>query len=250
MALSVLALSELALSEVALSEVAGEVWGRATTVQDPPPREVVLVIVAVALALVLHPLTWHWVRHLVTVVHEAGHAFVALLVGRRLSGIRLHSDTSGVTVSRGRPRGPGMVAMLCAGYLAPAAVGLGASVLLANGRALALLWLVVLALVLMFLQIRNWYGALVLLVIGAGLAAASWYLSASVQSTIAHLLTWVLLFAAPKPVLELMRERRGRRTGSDADQLARLTPLPAGFWIGVFGLANLAGLALALFAVI
>ncbi|MDO3398399.1 M50 family metallopeptidase, partial [Nocardioides sp. SOB44] len=63
-----------------------------------------------------------------------GPAVVGVLVGRRLLGIRLHSDTSGVTLSRGRPRGPGMVAMLAAGYLAPAVVGLGAALLLADGR--------------------------------------------------------------------------------------------------------------------
>lgn len=45
-------------------------------------------------------LAWRLVRILTTVVHEAGHAVVAMLVGRRLQGIRLHSDTSGLTVSR------------------------------------------------------------------------------------------------------------------------------------------------------
>ena len=35
---------------------------------------------------------------------------------------------------------------------------------------------------------------------------------------------WILLLAAPKPVLELVRMRRFGRTGhSDPDQLARLT---------------------------
>ena len=67
-----------------------------------------------ALALLLVVVAWPRVRLLVTVVPEAGHAVVAVLVGRRLTGIRLHSDTSGLTVSRGRPRGPGMVAMLAA----------------------------------------------------------------------------------------------------------------------------------------
>ncbi|WP_235530130.1 M50 family metallopeptidase [Nocardioides sp. Root151] len=234
-----------ATSTVAFTDVAGEIWSRATTVQPAPSPRVVLLLAVLALALVVHPLSWHWVRHLVTVVHEAGHAFVAVLVGRRLSGIRVHSDTSGLTVSRGKPRGPGMVAMLCAGYLAPAALGLLAALMLANGRAFGLLWLLVALLVVMFVQIRNWYGALVLLVIGSALVGVSWYLSDTLQSALAYLIAWVLLLAAPKPVVELMREHRGRRTGSDADQLARLTPFPAGFWMVVFLLANVAGLALA-----
>ena len=79
-------------------------------------------------------------------VHEAGHALVAVLVGRQLQAIRLHSDTSGLTVSRGKPRGPGMVAMLAAGYLAPALLGLLAAVMLGAGRSVGLLWLLLLML--------------------------------------------------------------------------------------------------------
>ena len=72
---------------------------------------------------------------LITIAHEGGHAFAALLTGRRLRGIRLHTDTSGLTISAGRPRGPGVVIMLAAGYVAPAAVGLAAVGMLLAGHA-------------------------------------------------------------------------------------------------------------------
>ena len=180
---------------------------------------------------------------MVTISHEGGHALVAVLTGRRLLGIRLHADTSGLTLSRGRPTGPGMVAMLAAGYLAPAVAGLGAALLLASGHSLALLWLAVGWLALMLLQIRNAYGLLVLLVCGVAAGLASWYLSGATLSLLAYLLTWLLLLAAPKPVLELMRQRRrGQARGSDVDQLARLTRVPALVWELLFLLANLAGL--------
>ena len=52
---------------------------------------------------------WRWARGVVTIAHEAGHAVAALATGRRLTGIKLHSDTSGLTLSVGRPAGPGMV---------------------------------------------------------------------------------------------------------------------------------------------
>jgi hypothetical protein len=159
-------------------------------------------------------------------------------------GIRLHADTSGVTLSRGRPTGPGMVAMLAAGYLAPAVAGLGAAVVLAAGYSLALLWLAVGWLALMLLQIRNAYGLLVLVICGAAAGLVSWYLPGTTVSLLAYLLTWLLLVAAPKPVLELMRQRRrGGARGSDVDQLSRLTRLPAAIWEVAFLLANLAGLA-------
>jgi hypothetical protein len=224
-------------------EVLSQIWERATATQPAPEPAVVVAVALVALALVLLPRAWSLTRHVVTISHEGGHALVAVLTGRRLMGIRLHADTSGVTLSRGKPTGPGMVAMLAAGYLAPAVAGLGAALLLASGHSLALLWLAVGWLSLMLLQIRNEYGVLVLLVCGIGAGLASWYLAGSTLSLLAYLLTWLLLLAAPKPVLEQMRQRRqGRARGSDVDQLTRLTRLPALIWEVLFLLANLAGL--------
>jgi len=194
---------------------------------------------------VLQPTLWRLTRILVTITHEGGHAVVAVLVGRRLRGIRLHSDTSGLTVSSGRPSGPGMVAMLVAGYLGPAVVGLATAALLLRGHALGLLWAFALLLAVMLLQIRNFYGFLVVLVVGAGLLALSWYGSAAAQTALATLVTWVLLLAAPKPVVELVHQhRRGRADHSDAGQLSRLTRLPVALWLAVFGVLNVAGLVL------
>lgn len=214
--------------------------------QPAPPPALVALTALLALVLVVQPTAWRGTRMLVTITHEGGHALVALLTGRRLRGIRLHSDTSGLTVSSGRPAGPGMVTMLLAGYLAPAVAGLGAVVLLLSQHSLGLLWLLTVLLALMLLQIRNVYGFLVVVGCGAALVGVSWFLAPSTQSVLAYLLTWILLVSAPKPVLELIRQRRHGRTGrSDADQLAGLTRTPAGFWIALFLLANLAGLLLA-----
>jgi len=224
-------------------EVLEEIWRRALSRQTVPPAAVVALTAAVALALVLLPRLWPLTRLAVTITHEGAHAVAAVLAGRRLQGIRLHSDTSGLTVSKGRPAGPGMVAMLAAGYLGPAIVGVAAALMLGAGLSLALLWCYVLLLALMLMQIRNFYGLLVVVGAGAALAAISWYLTAPVQSTIAYLITWVLLIAAPKPVLELARQRRrGRGARSDVDQLAWLTAIPALAWTGFFLVANLVGL--------
>jgi len=228
-------------------DVIAEVWGRALATQPAPAPAIVAVTAVIALALVNVSTTWRVTRLLVTVTHEGGHALVALLVGRRLQGIRLHSDTSGLTLSRGQPRGPGMVAMLAAGYLGPALVGLGAALVLVSGHSLGLLWLFVALLALMLVQIRTIFGFAVLIGSAAALVGVSWYLPATQVSALAYVLTWILLVAAPKPIIELAHQRRGRsRTGravqSDADQLARLTHLPALGWIVVFLLVNVVGL--------
>ncbi|GAA3632345.1 M50 family metallopeptidase [Microlunatus ginsengisoli] len=227
-------------------ELLGEVWDCATSRQPAPSPATILLCALIALLLVALPTTWRAVRMLVTITHEGAHGVVALLTGRRLHGIRLNADTSGLTVSSGPPRGPGMVATLAAGYLGPAIVGLGATALLLAGYALGVLWALVLLLALLLVQIRNLYGLAVVVGSALVLVGLSWYMPASAQSTLAYVLTWVLLIAAPKPVLELARQRRrGTLRSSDADQLARLTRVPASGWIGLFLVANLAGLVLA-----
>jgi hypothetical protein len=223
-------------------ELVGEVWSRATSRQPVPESWFVLGTGAVALLLVLLPATWPRVRLGITVAHEAGHAVVAVLVGRKLSGIRLHSDTSGVTVSRGRPTGPGVVAMLAAGYLTPALLGLGAALLLSAGRSLGLLWLLVLVLAGLLVWVRNLYGFMVVVLGGVGVLALTWYGDGALQSVAAYLLAWLLLLAAPRPLLELLAAGRRRRRTSDPDQLAGLTHVPAVVWMVVLLLANLAGL--------
>jgi hypothetical protein len=196
---------------------------------------VVLGSAVTAAVLVLSPTLWRASRHVVTIAHEGAHGLAALATGRRLSGIRLHSDTSGLTVSAGRPTGPGMVLTCAAGYLGPAMVGLGAAALLAAGYAAGLLWALLLLLALLLVQIRNWFGLWSVLVTGAVVLGVTTWLPPHAQAAFAAVATWFLLLAAPRTVLELQAARRRRGApDSDADQLARLTRLPALLWVGAF----------------
>ncbi|HMQ38603.1 MAG TPA: M50 family metallopeptidase [Micropruina sp.] len=219
------------------------IWAELTGVQQPPSAELIWLTGLAALAVVAIRPAWRIARHLMTIVHEGGHAIAAVLTGRRLRGIRLHADSSGVTLSRGRPRGPGMFVTLIAGYLAPGLFGLLAAALLWQRHALAVLWVALLLLSLMLLQIRNFRGLYSMLVAGVAVFAASWWGSEQVQSLVAYVLTWFLLLAGPVGAIELHRTRtRGRAPTSDADQLAGLTRLPGLFWVGFFLVANLAAL--------
>ncbi|WP_432891259.1 M50 family metallopeptidase [Kribbella sp. CA-245084] len=221
-----------------------EFWNNITSVQPEPSLKLVIGTGVVALLLIAWRPLWRHTRQVVTIAHEGAHGLIALLVGRKLSGIRLHSDTSGVTVSRGKPTGAGMIAVLLAGYPGPALFGLAAAFVLSRGYAVALLWGLLLALVILLLQIRNLFGLWSVLVFGAVVFGVSWWGSAEVQTAFAHLLTWFLLLAAPRAVMELQRSRRGGQgRSSDADQLRRLTGVPALLWVGVFGLVTLFCLA-------
>jgi hypothetical protein len=215
------------------------------TQPHPPPELVVATAVAALLVVAIRPV-WHLARNGITIAHEGGHALVAVLAGRRLGGIRLHSDTSGLTVTRGRPTGPGMVLTLLAGYVTPSLLGLGAAWLLAAGRLTLLLWLFLVLLIAMLVNIRNLYGLLAMLVATGGVFLATWYATPDVQGVFAYAVTWFLLLGGVRPVGELQRLRwRRQARDSDADQLARLTWLPGLVWVGVFGLVNLGALAVA-----
>ncbi|MCV2394814.1 M50 family metallopeptidase [Actinotalea sp. M2MS4P-6] len=216
-----------------------ELWARATAASDPASLTVVLATAAAVLVVLATPRLWLLARHLLTIVHEGSHAGVALLTGRRLSGIRLHADTSGLTVSVGPARGPGMVATAFAGYVGPALAGLGAAWLLSRGHAAAVLWLLLVLVAVMLVAIRNLYGLWTLLVAGVVLGLVTWYLD---PQPWAHAVAWFFLLGAPRAVIELARTRRRSRT-SDADTLARLTHLPAWVWVGVFGAVCLAAAA-------
>ncbi len=223
----------------------GEVWDRIASTQPQPDDRVVAGAALIAALLVLAPGAWPVTRHVVTLVHEGAHGLVALLTGRRLAGIRLHSDTSGLTVSRGRPTGVGMVLTAAAGYVGPGLLGLAAAGVLGLGHAVGLLWGLLVLLALLLVQIRNWFGLWSVLVSGAVVFAVSWWLPAEAQSGFAYLVAWFLLLAAPRPVVELQSRRRRHRTrDSDADQLGRLTPLPATGWVLCFLLVTVGALLL------
>jgi hypothetical protein len=224
-------------------------WDRVSGSQPLPAAWVIGLTGLVALAVVLNSGSWRLTGKVITIAHEGGHALVSLLSGRRLDGIRLHSDSSGVTYSRGKQTGPALVLTAAAGYVTPSLLGAGAAWLLAEHHLTAMLWLALVLLAATFLAIRNLYGALAVLVTAGGVFVVSYFASAAVQAGFAYLAVWFLLFGGLRPVVELARGssgfsgRRQRWTrGSDADQLARLTGAPAGLWITLFMLVALAAL--------
>jgi hypothetical protein len=226
--------------------VLDRLWERVAGSQPLPPVWVVAVTGLAALLLVANTGSWRLAGQVITIAHEGGHALVSLLSGRRLEGIRLHSDSSGVTYSRGKRRGPGLVATAAAGYLTPSLLGAGAAALLAARHQTALLWLALVLLAATFLAVRNAFGALAVLATAACVFAVSYLASAAIQAGFAYLTAWFLLLGGMRPALDLARRgsRRGPRGASDADQLARLTGLPRGAWVTFFLLICTAAVAL------
>ena len=144
--------------------VLARLWDRVSGSQPLPPAWVIGLTGLVALAVVLNTGSWRLAGKVITIAHEGGHALVSVLSGRRLDGIRLHSDSSGVTYSRGRRNGPGLVLTAAAGYVMPSLLGAGAAWLLAARHLTAMLWLALVLLAATFLAVRNLFGAVAVLV--------------------------------------------------------------------------------------
>jgi hypothetical protein len=226
-----------------------ELWNRVDGTQPVPPVQVIAVSATIAVLIVLNARTWRLARNSITIAHEGGHALVSVLSGRRLDGIRLHSDTSGVTYSRGRRTGPAVVLTSAAGYVTPSLLGAGAAWLLAAHHVTAMLWLLLALLAATFLAIRNAYGVLAVLVTVGAVLAVSWFATAAIQAAFGYTAAWFLLLGGVRAVVELQSQRRrSRRRGqvstSDADQLGRLTGVPGGAWVAVFALVCVGALVL------
>ncbi|MEV0318682.1 M50 family metallopeptidase [Streptomyces sp. NPDC050658] len=220
-----------------------DLWDRVFGTQSAPEQWLVIAAGVAALAVVVPHGVWRVARNAITIAHEGGHGLVALLTGRRLDGIRLHSDTSGLTVSRGKPTGIGMILTAAAGYTAPPLLGLGGAALLAADRITALLWIATALLVAMLVMIRNAYGALTVVVTGGTFLLVSWLADTDVQAAFAYLVVWFLLLGGVRPAFELQsKRRRGGAGDSDADQLSRLTNVPAGMWLFLFHAVSLCSL--------
>ena len=190
---------------------AGEWWHHlsvwAARQGQPPSHVLVLGTGLLAAAAVASRRVWPVARTVVTIAHEGGHAL--------------------------------------AGYLAAPLLGLGAAALLAAGHLLSVLLLTLAGLAGLAISIRNAYGVLAVGLTAAGIVAVLWRGAALPEALLGYVMTWFLLFGGLRPVLELQRGRRRRpRTSNDADQLARLTGLPGGLWVGVFALVAVGALAL------
>lgn len=177
---------------------------------------------------------WRWPQP-GTIAHEAGHAVVAWLVGRRLSGIALHSDTTGVTVTSGRPRGLGLLLVMLAGYPAPLVLsGLLAWLWAAGWAGIGVAVLLgMLAGVLLYA--RSWFAAAICAAsAGAvvGMAGPWWAPGRSVACLAAAAL---MLSAGVHGVVTAWRVwAQPGQSGSDAEQARQLSHVPQVVWLVVF----------------
>lgn len=155
---------------------------------------------------------------------------MGIFTGRRLNGIKLHVDTSGVTSTSGVGWGISGMLTTFAGYPAPAAVG--GLILLGTlaGRANLTAAIMILVLILLLLFTRNLWGILVtggtLVILIVSLA---FFPTLAIQIIILSI-AGILISGSFRTLLE---ERRRRNAGSKDTDIAVLgirTVFPATLW--------------------
>lgn len=221
-------------------EVLAERWG----VEASPSPEAVALIVGAVVVLTAVPGVWRVARQASTIIHEMGHVLAAWVTGRRVSGIKLHSDTSGVTVSRGRSHGPGLLFTFLAGYPAPGLLAVGLVWLATAGHSGAALTVYQVVLVLALMLSRNAVGifSCLLAVLSTGLIW--WYNDPEIVGYTVVALGVFYALSGLRGTLDVCRVHLSRRArsaaaiaGTDASQAARawrLLPLPAALWLFLF----------------
>lgn len=196
---------------------------------------------------------WVVVRNPVTIAHELGHAFAALLAGGRPRTWRVNPDTSGLTewsqsIDRdmfGQARSA-LVALFvtAAGYPAPAVVALAASTCAQNPDMRR--WFLIIAGAICAVSLpwargwRTWWATSALgAVLFSGVLFPSW------SPYVIGLVIGVGGAGSVRAAIELFRARPRRGDGSDAGQLSARIPLPAQTYSLLFIIACASAFAVA-----
>lgn len=213
------------------------VVGRWSAHASLDPRYVVIATVF-ALVLCVIPQIWRITRQAATIVHEAGHALMAAAVGRRIMGIKLHTDTSGVMVSRGKPKGIGMLAVCLIGYPAPGLLAALMAVGVSIGYAGAALSLYQALLLYALLLCRNVVGILSC-VASLLMTGVLWFFgTAELVTFTAMMLSVFYILAALRCLIDVMRVHSAvpdddelTTDASQARQMVTVLPSTAKFYV-------------------
>ncbi|MBK7171812.1 MAG: M50 family metallopeptidase [Bacteroidales bacterium] len=192
-------------------------------------------ILGVVLLLTRIPVAGKYFRSVNTLIHEAGHAFMTLLLSGEVIAINIFADTSGNTVTKASNKFF-QVLIAAAGYPLSAIIGFILMFMLSNGYYLYILFFFAsLTLLLMVLSIRNGYGLfwagtfsllnLLLIYINDGnwifIAATFFSLIVLTDAVLSSVVLFVITIKTPKKA-------------GDATNLHKFTKVPAVIWSILF----------------
>jgi Peptidase M50B-like len=183
------------------------------------------IIGLLVLGLVAIPFLWSVVGHVDTMAHEGAHAALAAILGIELIEVIIKPNRNGET--RFHPVSFGLRVLLVAfvGYLGPSLFGLGAAKLISTGHVIAVLWVAIVLLVVLFLfLIRGSFGLITVPVAVLLLVLVMRYAHTGLEEIVVYVLTWLLLLAGVRTAFA-----HGAKA-DDAKALRSHTFLPRHLW--------------------
>lgn len=196
---------------------------------------ILIVFVVVALLLPRIPVVGKFFNIINTGVHEFGHALMALLLDGEVHKIELFKDTSGATVTQTKHKWQAVLVSL-AGYPFAASVAWLAFYLVQNGGSTGLLaGLSVLFVVMLVMWIRNWYGALWVLLFCAINVFLIYYDNAEfIRYTAMFYAVMILTESVVSSVVLVVLSFKDSSRAGDATNLEKITHVPAAIWSLLF----------------
>ena len=212
--------------------------------------------------LAFNPQVWKYTSKISTWFHEMGHALIAIIFGRVVTGVKINKDSSGVTEHYGKP-GIGSFFITFAGYPAPAVTGSVLLFLTLEGffhLAIATLVLVVVVALILRGNFRTFMWTTMLALFTVSLI----YLPSIFTQLLITTFAGFLCAASPKNIYELRqyhKQRKKMKKGnlptpeknpdtvghSDAETLASMTFIPTAVWEVVFLTVAVAAPVLAIY---
>ena len=210
------------MTGIATSPPAADAGGVTPTQVPLSDTETILIGLVVAVV-VIASATWPLVQHFQVMAHEGMHGAVGSLFGGTVAGISLNDDATGATWVA-PPSAAGDVITSFVGYLGPSAFGLGAARLIQFGHIVVVLWLVMGLLALLLIRLKWSFGFVTVPLAGFLIFLVLKHTSQSAQVLAAYVITWFLLLAGVRIVVQ-----RGAGAG-DASDLRDATRIPAQVW--------------------
>ncbi|MCR5115763.1 MAG: M50 family metallopeptidase [Bacteroidales bacterium] len=194
------------------------------------------VLAVVAFLLPRIPVVGKFFNIINTLIHELGHALMALLLGGEILQIQIFSDTSGVTVTKSKSKFKAFLVSL-AGYTFASAAAYLCFYLLSVGREE---WIILgtsaIFIIMLIFWIRNRYG-LIWVIIYTLLNAVLifWVKNTTVTMVVAWFYSLMILLESvwSSLVLLWLSLKDGNHAG-DATNLKKFTHIPAFFWSLLF----------------
>jgi hypothetical protein len=177
------------------------------------------------------PYTHRYVKLFGSLIHEAGHATMALFLGLRVNKIKLDSHGNGVTEFYSHSRLRNFPVAL-AGYIGPPTLAALLAWTISNHMLNAAIAILIFTFILLTIFVRSFVAIFINLLLG-GIIYLAFTIAPSVSSIVMFIFIGMLLSSGIMGVVSAykVRLREGKDAGTDPQVLARMTLIiPAIIW--------------------